>query len=236
MVTRDINQTMNRLSNNILKNGLLEYTQNLVRLLAEKWEVPDSDVKNLNLASLVQNATPKVVTNKKRIARKKMPQGAPSKNKTAYIIFSTEIRSELATDENGDKVPFSEVGKLIGQRWKAMDSEDKQIYMDRALEDKERFIREMKEFDPEFREKEKIDPSERQLMCIEEAKNKSDSDTIYCYNVSSGRQLKYDEKNKDKCWNTALFLCGNTQKEVDTCIEKLELEEPKKVKGKSKKR
>ena len=231
MATRDnINQMMNRLSNNLLKNGLLEYTQSLVKLLADEWEVPDEYLKNINLPALVQRATPKVVANKKRNNRKKAQPGAPSKSKTAYIIFSTEVRGELSTDENGDKVPFAEVGKLIGQKWKELDVKEKKVYLDLAEEDKQRYFREMKVFDPDFKEKEKTDPKDKQLRGIDEAKNRSTDDTVYCYNVSTGRQLKYSEKNKDKYWDNNLFLCGNSKAEVDACIKELGLEQPKKKK------
>lgn len=236
MTTKDINQVMNRLSSVLLKNGTLEYTKNLVKLLSEKWDVSE-ELSDAELSNLIQQSIPKVVSAKKR-TKKKAVNGAPPKNKTAYIIFSTTVREKLSVDEDGNKLPFAEVGKLIGAKWKSLESDEKETYEDQAKEDKQRYLSAMKEFDPEFKEKEKPSPKQKMEDGRDLARvRSSQNDVTYCYNVSTGRLLKHNDKNKsgNKFWDTTSFLCGNTEKEVKACMTDLGLSDaaPKKKRTKS---
>ncbi|CAD5119822.1 DgyrCDS8405 [Dimorphilus gyrociliatus] len=69
---------------------------------------------------------------------------APRAPMSGYVIFSSRKRSKLK-EENPNKT-FTEITKMLGNEWSAMSEEDKQGYLEEAEKDKERYLREMKEY------------------------------------------------------------------------------------------
>ncbi|KAG2751645.1 hypothetical protein P692DRAFT_20726984, partial [Suillus brevipes Sb2] len=63
-------------------------------------------------------------------------KGAPKRALSAYMFFSQDWRERIKT-ENPD-AGFGEVGKLLGAKWKELDEEDKQPYIELAAKDKTR--------------------------------------------------------------------------------------------------
>ncbi|KAJ8590656.1 hypothetical protein M405DRAFT_815742 [Rhizopogon salebrosus TDB-379] len=61
---------------------------------------------------------------------------APKRALSAYMFFSQDWRERIKT-ENPD-AGFGEVGKLLGAKWKELDEEDKQPYIELAAKDKAR--------------------------------------------------------------------------------------------------
>ncbi|GLC39441.1 hypothetical protein PLESTB_001348900 [Pleodorina starrii] len=69
---------------------------------------------------------------------------APKKNLTAFMYFSGATRDKVKAENPG--IAFGEVGKMLGERWKAMSSEDKAPFEQMAVKDKVRYAEAMKAY------------------------------------------------------------------------------------------
>jgi len=76
---------------------------------------------------------------KKKKAKK--DPNAPKKGKTSFMFFSNSIRSTVKTEK--PDLSFGEIGKEIGERWKALNPEEKGKYEKMAEDDKARAKKEM---------------------------------------------------------------------------------------------
>ncbi|GMM57459.1 high-mobility group nucleosome-binding protein [Maudiozyma humilis] len=74
---------------------------------------------------------------KKRTTRKKKDPNAPKRALSAYMFFANENR-DIVRSENPD-VTFGQIGRLLGERWKALTAEDKEPYEAKAAADKKRY-------------------------------------------------------------------------------------------------
>ncbi|KAI8885347.1 HMG box protein, partial [Backusella circina FSU 941] len=84
-----------------------------------------------------ESAKPARVEKKKR--DKKDPN-APKRGLSAYMFFSQANREKIK-QENPDAT-FGQLGKILGEKWKAMSEDDKKPYNDKAKADKERYEKE----------------------------------------------------------------------------------------------
>ena len=77
---------------------------------------------------------------------KKVPHdpNAPKRPSGAYVFLTNELRPKILAEQPGIK--FIELGKLLGERWRALQPEEKKRYEDMAAQDKIRFQREMEEY------------------------------------------------------------------------------------------
>ncbi|EGF79601.1 hypothetical protein BATDEDRAFT_89692 [Batrachochytrium dendrobatidis JAM81] len=71
---------------------------------------------------------------------------APKRPLSAFMIFSKENRPRIR-EENPD-ASFGDLGKLLGAAWRELNDKDKQVYTDKADEDKGRYEREMSTYKP----------------------------------------------------------------------------------------
>ncbi|KAF7297226.1 hypothetical protein MIND_00955700 [Mycena indigotica] len=71
-----------------------------------------------------------------KASRSKKDPNAPKRALSAYMFFSQDWRERIKT-ENPD-ASFGEVGKLLGAKWKELDDEEKQPYIEQAAKDKTR--------------------------------------------------------------------------------------------------
>jgi len=81
--------------------------------------------------------------------KKKKPTkdpNAPKKPKTSYMHFNTAMRP-LVAKENPD-ASFTDMAKLVGDKWKNVSPSEKAKYEEMAKEDKARYQREMKDYVP----------------------------------------------------------------------------------------
>ncbi|CAM9449418.1 unnamed protein product [Discosporangium mesarthrocarpum] len=78
--------------------------------------------------------------------RRKKDPNAPKRALSAFMQFSQAKRSEVREIHPGLK--FTEISKLLGERWTAMGAEEKKPYDELARIDKERYKREMEEYKP----------------------------------------------------------------------------------------
>ncbi|KAL3940731.1 MAG: hypothetical protein SGBAC_004782 [Bacillariaceae sp.] len=68
----------------------------------------------------------------------------PKKASSAYYFFCKEFRRKIFEDD--PKTEFREVGKILGERWRALDEEGRKTYEDISIADKERYEKEMDEY------------------------------------------------------------------------------------------
>eukprot|EP01102_Stenamoeba_stenopodia_P007862 TRINITY_DN2220_c0_g3_i1.p1 TRINITY_DN2220_c0_g3~~TRINITY_DN2220_c0_g3_i1.p1 ORF type:complete len:204 (-),score=68.57 TRINITY_DN2220_c0_g3_i1:579-1190(-) len=81
---------------------------------------------------------------KRKSSKKKPPRTKPKKASTAFIMFSREMRAIVKMEHPG--ATFSDIGKIIGERWKAADVLTKEKYQKLADADKLRYEDEVKRF------------------------------------------------------------------------------------------
>jgi len=71
-----------------------------------------------------------------KVKRKKDPN-APKRGLSAYMFFANDNRDNVREENPGIK--FGEVGKLLGERWKALTDKEKIPYEKKAADDKIRY-------------------------------------------------------------------------------------------------
>lgn len=84
---------------------------------------------------------------KKRRGRKKGSKkdpNAPKRATGAYVFFTKEMRPIISQQHPGIK--FVDMGKLLGEKWRDLDPENKRKYEEMASQDKVRFRREKDEY------------------------------------------------------------------------------------------
>ncbi|KAK4224590.1 Non-histone chromosomal protein 6 [Podospora fimiseda] len=79
-------------------------------------------------------AKKKVDTTKRRA--KKDPN-APKRGLSAYMFFANEQRENVREENPG--VSFGQVGKILGERWKALSDKQRAPYEAKAAADKKRY-------------------------------------------------------------------------------------------------
>jgi len=95
----------------------------------------------------------------------------PMKPHSSYLYFCDETREALRAAHPDTSVP--DLAKLQGAAWKALDESEKQVYMDKAAEDLERYKAEMEAGNWYEREKElKRQEEERRIAAGEEPPSK----------------------------------------------------------------
>ena len=78
-----------------------------------------------------------MVEQRKKTSRRKKDPNAPKRALSAYMFFANENR-DIIKAENPD-VSFGQVGKLLGEKWKALSPEEKEPYEAKAKADKRRY-------------------------------------------------------------------------------------------------
>lgn len=66
---------------------------------------------------------------------------APKKGMSAFMLFSNECRGKIK-DENPN-ASFGEIGAKVGEAWKKLTEKEKEVYINKAEKDKERYKQEM---------------------------------------------------------------------------------------------
>lgn len=75
-----------------------------------------------------------------RKTRKSKDPNAPKRALSAYMYFANENR-DIVRSENPE-ISFGQMGKLLGERWKSLNDQDKLPYENKAKIDKERYYNE----------------------------------------------------------------------------------------------
>ncbi|KAF3201813.1 hypothetical protein TWF191_003231 [Orbilia oligospora] len=81
-----------------------------------------------------------VVQTKRKYRRHPRPdENAPEKPPSAYVMFANNVREEL----KGQNLSFTEIARLVGDRWKVLPLEQKEEYEYRAGVMKDRYNQEL---------------------------------------------------------------------------------------------
>ena len=107
------------------------------------------------------------------IKKEQKDPNAPKKAMTAFFYFSTEMRPKIKKD-NPD-MSFGDLGKKIGELYRALSADEKKRYEDMAKKDKERYKKAQIEFDKRKKtEDDGVDDSDDDDS--DEGSNKADDD------------------------------------------------------------
>ena len=80
----------------------------------------------------------------RKVSRKKKDPDAPKRSLSAYMFFANENRDIVRAENPG--ISFGQVGKALGDKWKALSAEDKVPYENKAEADKKRYEKEKAEY------------------------------------------------------------------------------------------
>ncbi|KAK1828196.1 high mobility group box domain-containing protein [Podospora conica] len=69
--------------------------------------------------------------------RTKKDPNAPKRGLSAYMFFANEQRDNVREENPG--VSFGQVGKILGERWKALSDKQRTPYEAKAAADKKRY-------------------------------------------------------------------------------------------------
>ncbi|KAB5580767.1 high mobility group box domain-containing protein [Coniochaeta sp. 2T2.1] len=69
--------------------------------------------------------------------RAKKDPNAPKRGLSAYMFFANEQRDNVREENPG--VTFGQVGKILGERWKALSDKQRTPYEAKAAADKKRY-------------------------------------------------------------------------------------------------
>lgn len=83
-------------------------------------------------------------TEKRKTTRKKKDPDAPKRSLSAYMFFANENRDIVRAENPG--ITFGQVGKQLGDKWKALTPEEKTPYETKADADKKRYEKEKAEY------------------------------------------------------------------------------------------
>jgi len=101
----------------------------------------------------------------------------PKKTLSAFILYGMAERQNII-DQNGgsETVKASEVMKLLGAAWKVVDADTKKKFEDESARDKERFLKQKKEFDETGKFTKTTEEVEADRVREEKAKASKDKD------------------------------------------------------------
>lgn len=91
-----------------------------------------------------KSATASKTSEKRSTPRRKRDKNAPKRPLYPYIIFSTESRPKIV--QENPSLSFTDIGRIIGEKWRALSAEDKKVYEKKSEADKERYKLEMEEY------------------------------------------------------------------------------------------
>jgi len=69
--------------------------------------------------------------------KKKKDPNAPKRGLSAYMFFANDQRETVREENPG--ISFGQVGKVLGDKWKALDEKGRQPYEKKAAADKKRY-------------------------------------------------------------------------------------------------
>ncbi|CAL3964137.1 unnamed protein product [Diplocarpon coronariae] len=100
---------------------------------------------------------PKAEPKTKRAAKvkpekKKKDPNAPKRGLSAYMFFANEQRENVREENPG--ITFGQVGKVLGERWKALNDKQRTPYEAKAAQDKKRYEDEKASYNADAEEEE----------------------------------------------------------------------------------
>ncbi|KAI9050887.1 hypothetical protein LZ554_005003 [Drepanopeziza brunnea f. sp. 'monogermtubi'] len=89
---------------------------------------------------------------KGRAEKKKKDPNAPKRGLSAYMFFANEQRENVREENPG--ITFGQVGKVLGERWKALNDKQRTPYEAKAAQDKKRYEDEKASYNADAEEEE----------------------------------------------------------------------------------
>lgn len=77
-------------------------------------------------------------------AKKVKDPNAPKKGMSAFMLFSNDQRNKIKTDN--PELSFGEIGRKVGEAWKALNDKQKQVYVKKSEDDKKRYESDMETY------------------------------------------------------------------------------------------
>jgi len=93
-------------------------------------------------AAQASTSQPSTGTKRKYRRHPKADEHAPERPPSAYVIFSNQIREEL----KGQDLSFTEIAKLVGERWQVLDPGVREAFEKQAASAKEKYYAQMAEY------------------------------------------------------------------------------------------
>ncbi|KAF8947989.1 hypothetical protein BGZ47_006986 [Haplosporangium gracile] len=100
---------------------------------------------NLDLSQSV----PLSPSGKKAVKKRRKDPLAPKRPSNAFFIFSQQHRQQAREEKKEGNQ--SELTKFLGQQWKSMPSTEKKIYSELAIQDRQRYLDEMSQYQHEHK-------------------------------------------------------------------------------------
>jgi len=98
-------------------------------------------------AQVIDNKIAKTSRKKNRKKNRKKDPKAPKKNCSSYIFFCKDVRADIKAEHKDWK--GKQVTSELGRIWREeLSDEDKTLYIEKAEQDKERYLEEMKGYTP----------------------------------------------------------------------------------------
>lgn len=118
----------------------------LINTFQTQLNIKDSEVKEILKDVKLPANVPKKFGGKAKHSNK--VEGEPKRPSNAYIFFVNSNRSQLK--EEFPEIKNTEVTKKLGKMWKETSETDREPFNKMAQDDKVRYQKEMKEFDPDY--------------------------------------------------------------------------------------
>jgi len=97
----------------------------------------DSKSKATTKAMPKSSAKATTKTKTRGVEKKKKDPNAPKRGLSAYMFFANDQRENVREENPG--ISFGQVGKVLGDRWKALSEKQRQPYEAKAQADKKRY-------------------------------------------------------------------------------------------------
>ncbi|KKY29011.1 putative hmg box protein [Phaeomoniella chlamydospora] len=102
---------------------------------------PEGSISTVGDVQGERNAVP-TETKRKYRRHPKPDENAPERPPSAYVLFSNAIREEI----KGQDMSFTNIAKLVGQRWQSLTAAEREPYESRAASLKEAFNQQFNEY------------------------------------------------------------------------------------------
>lgn len=134
------------------KTGAAEYVEKQEDVTYKKKLMKNDEEKRLmyvenskedNKRSLYMNVVAFELPNVGVKTKKKDPN-MPKKGMSAFMFFSNENRNKIK--EANPEMSFGEIGRKVGEAWKALSDKQRQVYVKKSVEDKKRYESDMQTY------------------------------------------------------------------------------------------
>ncbi|OQE28400.1 hypothetical protein PENSTE_c003G10093 [Penicillium steckii] len=94
---------------------------------------------------------------KERVQRRKKDPNAPKRGLSAYMFFANDNRDKVREENPG--ITFGQVGKMLGDKWKALSESERKPYDQKAAADKKRYEEEKAKYQAQQNEEDEDESS-----------------------------------------------------------------------------